>query len=260
MEPVFVAQGDGAWMPSDYARGPFAGLQGGAVAGLMVHELERLAERYGLGTALSASVQFLRPVPVAPLTTEPEILRPGRRASVLRSELRRQGELMSVATVTFARSQDFPGIEDGDEPLAPERSDRRPRRRAPHGGHWFMDTMEARGPTDGIHWFRIRRPLVASLTPMARVLGPADWAHGLAAPPAPDLAFPNVDIALQLTRPPEAEWIGVRPSAHWSATGVGRGAGILYDRRGEIGGVSMGVALAPLPLRAVRASEEGDGS
>jgi Acyl-CoA thioesterase C-terminal domain len=125
-----------------------------------------------------------------------------------------------------------------------------PLRRAPHGGPWFMDTLDVREGADGIRWFGIQRPVVAPLTPMAKVLGPADWTHGLARPPEPRLADPNIDLIVQLTRLPDGDWIGVRPSTRWARTGVGRGAGVLHDRLGEIGAVSMGVTLLPVEAPA----------
>ena len=43
------------WQPSALAAGPFAGLQGGAVASLLTAEIEALAGLRNWGTAISAS-------------------------------------------------------------------------------------------------------------------------------------------------------------------------------------------------------------
>jgi hypothetical protein len=65
--PIFDAGSEpGTWHPSPLAAGPFAGLQGGAIAGLLIGEVEALAPSRGWGTAVSASIWFLRPVPAAP--------------------------------------------------------------------------------------------------------------------------------------------------------------------------------------------------
>ena len=51
------------WQPSVLAAGPFAGLQGGAVASLLTAEVEALAEERKWGTAVSATAWLLRPTP-----------------------------------------------------------------------------------------------------------------------------------------------------------------------------------------------------
>ncbi len=248
MDDVFRLE-DGDWIPSEFARGPFAGLQGGAVAGLLVSELERHAAAEGWGLALSTSVQFLRPAPLAPLTTETEVLRAGKRAAVTRNQLSHEGTLLAVATVTFVQDLPVSGIEPTEERRRePGRYEQPPRRNAPHGGPWFMDTLDVRDGGDGIRWFGIERPITSPATPMATVLGPADWTHGLGRPDSPKLADPNIDLVVQLTRRPEGHWIGVEPDTRWVASGRGRGRGLLYDEAGEIGAVSMGVTL--LPFRA----------
>ncbi|MDA0350811.1 MAG: thioesterase family protein [Chloroflexi bacterium] len=250
MGDVFEQRSDGAWVPSEYARGPFAGLQDGAVAGLLVAELEREAERSDLGTALSASIQFLRPAPLAPLRTAFQSLRTGRRVSTLRNELRHEDALLAVATVTFAHASETAEVSVPDHLTHdPARFGAAPERANPHeGGPWFMDTFDVRSGAEGIRWFGITRPLVTPAMPLAKVLGPADWAHGIGRPLQPKLADPNLDLNVQLTRQPDGGWIGVRAEARWTRSGVGRGGGTLFDRHGEIGAVSMGVVLTPFAV------------
>jgi hypothetical protein len=53
--PIFDAGSEpGTWHPSPLAAGPFAGLQGGAIAGLLIGEVEALARADG--EQLSAQV------------------------------------------------------------------------------------------------------------------------------------------------------------------------------------------------------------
>jgi hypothetical protein len=52
------------WRPSPLAAGPFAGLQGGAVAGLLTAELEAMGSEKGWGCPLSATAWSLRPAPM----------------------------------------------------------------------------------------------------------------------------------------------------------------------------------------------------
>ncbi len=53
--------GGGLWTPSPYAVGPFSGLQGGAIAGLLAAEIEQTAVEREFGEAVSVSAWFLRP-------------------------------------------------------------------------------------------------------------------------------------------------------------------------------------------------------
>ncbi len=250
--PIFDAGAEpGSWHPTDLARGPFAGLQGGAVAGLMTGEIEALAPARGWGAAVSASIWFLRPVPVAPLRTAVSVVREGGRINIIDNMLWRAGEdepcALARVTLAVARPIDIAGfahpaevpVDPLDYPVS--------KRAAPHGGAWFMDAMEARaGKTAS--WFRLGHEVIANAGPLARVLGPADWAHGIFRPMTGVAADPNPNLHVHLVRPPQGEWIGVEPQTHWQPElGGGMGGGLLRDVAGVIGRVSMTVALTPFP-------------
>lgn len=245
------------WVPSPLAAGPFAGVQGGAVAGLLTGEVEALAGARGWGEALSASAWFLRPTPLAPLRSQVNVVAEGGRVSVVDNTLyaddpKKPGAEVACATVRVtlarARAVEVPGFREAprgvavDPALLPLRT-----RRAMHGGPWFMDAMEVRAG-DGILWFALKADVVAGAGALARVLGPADWTHGIARPVENAVADPNPNLTVQLFRAPEGAWIGVRATTQWApARGVGLGRGTLFDVHGEIGCVSMAVALTPFP-------------
>ena len=71
------------WQPSALAAGPFAGLQGGAVASLLTAEIEAVADQRNWGTAISSSAWFLRPTPMADLRTQLAVVTEGGRVSVV---------------------------------------------------------------------------------------------------------------------------------------------------------------------------------
>ena len=75
------------WKPTALAAGPFAGLQGGAVASLLTAEVEALAGPRNWGTAISASAWFLRPTPMTELRTELSVVSEGGRVSVIDNTL-----------------------------------------------------------------------------------------------------------------------------------------------------------------------------
>ena len=94
------------WQPSALAAGPFAGLQGGAVASLLTAEVEALAEERKWGSAVSATAWFLRPTPMAGLRTELSVLTEGGRVSVVDNTLWPDDEAQPSATVRVTLSRE----------------------------------------------------------------------------------------------------------------------------------------------------------
>ena len=247
------------WQPSTLAAGPFAGLQGGAVASLLTAEVEALAPVRKWGTAVSVSAWFLRPTPMTNLRTQLSVLTEGGRVSVVDNTLWPDHEEQPCATVRVTlsreRAVELPGFADGeDDAFDPTRFPVRTRRAA-HGRPWFMDAMEAR-VGDGVTWFRLQHRIIDGAGPLSSVLGPADWTHGIARPLENVVADPNPNLTVQLFRQPLGEWVGVRAQTRWRpATGLGLGSGTLLDVHGEIGHVSMSVVLVPLPKPAMAANQ-----
>jgi acyl-coenzyme A thioesterase PaaI-like protein len=242
------------WQPSALAAGPFAGLQGGAVASLLTAEIERLAGAQNWGTAISVSAWFLRPTPMAELRTQLSVLTEGGRVSVVDNTLWVAGEDQPCATVRVTlsreRAVEIPGFADEASEAADPLQFPLRTAKAAHGRPWFMDAMEARAG-DGVAWFRLNRAIIEDAGPLSSVLGPADWTHGIARPFQNVVADPNPNLTVQLFRKPRERWLGVRPQTRWQpAAGVGTGGGVLLDLHGEIGRVSMSVVLVPFPKPA----------
>lgn len=252
--PIFEPLGSQHWRPTALAAGPFAGLQGGAVAGLLTAEVEAQAGSRSWGAAVAASAWFLRPTPMGDLRTELSVMVEGGRVSVVDNTLYVDGDDKPCATVRVTlsrqRAVELPELPDrGSETHDPARFPVRTRKAA-HGKPWFMDAMEARQGDDAA-WFHLNHPVIEGAGPLSRVLGPADWTHGIARPLENVVADPNPNLTVQLLRPPVGAWIGVRPQTRWlPGTGLGVGSGALLDTEGEIGRVSMSVVLVPFPKPA----------
>jgi acyl-coenzyme A thioesterase PaaI-like protein len=242
------------WQPSALAAGPFAGLQGGAVASLLTAEIERLAGAQNWGTAISVSAWFLRPTPMAKLRTQLSVLTEGGRVSVVDNTLWTAGEDQPCATVRVTlsreRAVEIPGFTDEASEAANPLQFPLRTPTAAHGGPWFMDAIEARAG-DGVAWFRLNHAIIEDAGPLSSVLGPADWTHGIARPFQNVVADPNPNLTVQLFRKPRGRWLGVRAQTRWQpAAGLGTGGGVLLDLHGEIGRVSMSVVLVPFPKPA----------
>jgi len=251
---IFESVGPHRWQPTPLAAGPFAGLQGGAIAGLLTAEVEALAEARKWGTAISSSAWFLRPTPMTALRSRLSVVTEGGRVSVVDNTLWPDGEDQPCAavrvTLSRERAVEVPGlVQPAGDAADPDRFPIRVRQAA-HGGPWFMDAMEAR-EGDGVAWFCMKEAIIdGALTgmPLSAVLGPADWTHGIARPLQDVVADPNPNLTVQLFRRPEGRWVGIRARARWRpAGGFGAGSGVLLDVNGEFGQVSMSVILVPFP-------------
>ncbi len=243
---VFQKDEDNSWVSHPQAGGPFRGLQGGGLAALMVTELERIADNENLGMATSVSIEFLRPTGTGSLRTNPHRLRIGRRVSILTNEIFENDVQTARSTVFFIASSDLQGLKaPPSETHDPAALPLLPPRKAPHGGPWMMDNFEVRLSPEGIVWFRFSGEIVSDITPLARVLVPADWTHGLGRPASPKMADPNVNIQMSLSRHPEGEFIGILPRTRWMPSGIGMGEGEIFDVSGACGRVMMSVALTP---------------
>jgi hypothetical protein len=242
---------DDTWRPSDLARGPYGGVQGGAAAALMCAAIEAAAD----GFVSNVTTHFLKPVPVAPLRVAVIPLRRGRRVSIFDATLAGPDGVVAVQRATIIRPQDDDALPvPPAEPADPQRFPVRKLREAPPVQPWLMDAMEMRADPGGVSWFRIKYPIVESGGSMTRVLPIADWAHGILPPLGTResglAAIPNTDVTVHLFRPPAGAWIGVEPVSAWSRQSIGAGWGTLRDVAGLIGRVAMSIAVS-------RASEQG---
>ncbi|MGH3475242.1 MAG: thioesterase family protein [Nocardioidaceae bacterium] len=242
-QPVFARPAARRFVPGPLAAGPFAGLQGGGVAGVMATSMEEAAPK-GM-EALSIRADFLRPAAPEPIDVDVELVRTGSRVAFLAATASIDAKPIARAVMAFGRPIESSlvserptevRVPDDATPLLP-----RVRRARPT----LMDAFDAR-TADGTFWFRWLVPLCEGSTPFAHALAPADWSHGLTRPPSEGpMACPNVDLSVAVHRPCAGEWTGLRVDSTWTATGSGTAGGLLVDELGAFGRVAIAFVVVP---------------
>lgn len=242
MEAVFHVEGHRV-LTRPHAAGPWdvAMQHGGAPSSLVVWAAERLPTPQPMRIA-RVTVDLMRPVPVAPLTIESEVVREGRKIQLCAVRLFADGVEVVRAGILKIRTQavtlpeidleqplDVPGPEAGREegPLGPNNFMRGVTLRAVRGGFGEL------GP--GAIWFCANRPIVegAPISQAMRTVLSADFSNGVSA--VLDFSkwiFINADLTVTLAREPVGDWILLN-----SEMTVGPdGAGLAVSRLGDVHG------------------------
>eukprot|EP00435_Cladocopium_sp_Y103_P077838 s1_g1577.t1 len=231
---VFTPE-NGKWRPAPQSMGPFGGMHGGAVSGLLTGELEKLAKDAGHGPAISATVYLVRPAPATLVETRPVAVREGGRVAVFENELWANGKLQAKASMCFLKGvpegSEISGMPDaiqGSVPAAP-----------------LLDPEE----DDGTIWIRATRPLFDEATPFASTISFADFSTLFSVVATGDRpnagGWPNADLSMHLSRLPVGPWVGIKTRSDWFADGRGMTESEIHDVYGRIGRSTQAVVLAP---------------
>jgi len=232
--------------------GPFGGLHGGVVSGLLTSELEALGTQQGYGQPVSATAYLVRPAPRDPFETQIEIVRDGARLTVLENSLIAGGKLRSKVSMAFLKDVSVPGIvpeaDHASDPNALTAWDFQP----VFDTKTYLSAVEVRDDRAAhMVWVRPIQPLVDTQALFGQTIAIADYATlfstYLAGERPKAGGWPNADISLHLSRLPESEWIGVRPRSSWYPNGTGLTEAEIFDTRGWIGRSCQSVVLLPMP-------------
>jgi acyl-coenzyme A thioesterase PaaI-like protein len=274
-DSIFTPAGDGRYEPTEHARGPWdpRALHGGAPAALITRAFERMQPGAELAIA-RLGFEFLRPVPLAPLTLTTRIVRDGRRVQELAAELTATsgdsgggtgsggtGSEELVCRASALRLQPVPeGLpSSGQAPPAampgPEqgRATEYALNRAAGTSlatsgmemSWLNDPW-GQGP--GKVWMRLRHPLLPDEppTPLTRLVATADFGNGISAElPFEDYLFINADLTIHLWRSPRGEWIGLDAQTLLQGGGIGTAESVLHDEGGAIGRAFQTLVVQP---------------
>jgi hypothetical protein len=258
MAAAFYEQADDWFVASELTRGPWdPGAQhAGPPSALLGREIERLGDGDGFQVG-RVTFEILKPVPIGPVRTQADVVRPGRSVQMVEASLSNdEGELMR-ARAWRLRTE---AIEIPDDVLttpAPPAG--------PETGSWpeffatgqdagYHTAMEWRSvgggflePGPATVWMRMGCPLVAGEepTPLQRTLVAADVGNGISAVlDWSRYVFINVDLSVHLERMPEKEWVCVDAVTLPQRNGIGTAESVLSDERGRIGRAAQTLLIA----------------
>lgn len=220
--------------------------------GLLAHvvEVDRDARRDDGLAVGRLSYDIFGTVPVEPVTTSVEVVRPGRTIELVEARLRHGGRtvaslrawLMQRDRTADLAASALPGIPPPEEMPS-----------WPPSSQWpgeFLETLDVRRlqtePGRAAFWIRTAEELVADeeVSPTARAAGLFDLANGMTPRARPDvLAFPNVDLTAHLYAEPSGEWLGFDTTVSFGTDGIGLTSTVLHGAGGPIGTVSQILTL-----------------
>jgi hypothetical protein len=254
--PFFSTDGD-RFVPSASARGPWSARHqhGGPPAALVARAFARAA---GPSTQIARlTFDFLRPVPLAPLTVTTRVVRAGSKVERLAgSVLAEDGQAVIEATCLAMRV-----VTDGIEVLrAASAPPAPPTESAPfefpfmtgdEGYHRAMEWRVARGTWGRgpmADWLRPRVPLVDGepTSPLECLVTAADSASGVSVAVDPKRAtFVNGDLTIALHRVPVSEWTCLDAATMAEPHGIGLAQARLWDEASLVGRSLQTLLLEP---------------
>jgi Thioesterase-like superfamily len=250
MEAIFRVDGADVVTSPD-AAGPWdPNMQhGGAPASLVVWAAERIPAAVPMQVA-RVTIDLMRPVPVAPLRLETEVLRQGRKIQLCAVRLSANGTLTVGATVLKIKKQAQPLPGDVMEPpldvAAPEQSRIEPQN-SPFGLGMTIRAARGRfgGPGPGAIWYRAARPLVEGfpISQAMRAVAASDFCNASSALDYRKWTFLNADLTVSMAREPVGEWILLNAVTWIGPDGAGLATARLADVNGYFGRCAQSLVI-----------------
>jgi hypothetical protein len=246
MEAIYRVDGHRV-VTSPNAAGPWdTSMQhGSAPAALVVWAAEAIPAPQPMQIA-RVTIDLMRPVPVAPLTLQTEVLREGRKIQLCAVRLLAENVVVVGATILKIKTQALTlPPEIADLPVELPGPDRARQEQPDFSGSPFVTGISmraARGrfgaPGPGAIWYRIDRPLVegSKVSQAMRAVVAADFCNGTSAVlDFREWTFINADLTVNFARQPVGAWILLDAESQIGPDGAGVAAARLADERGYFG-------------------------
>jgi hypothetical protein len=253
----FERRGEHAFLPTDHVRGAWREDEQhvAPALGLLTHCVEADHARRRTTDRLAVSrlsFDILGTLPVAEVTVDVAVRRPGRTIELVEAVLSHDGRPAVVLRAWLLRRGDTAAVEGTPtEPLP--RPDDVPAWDAT--GVWpggFITSVDVRRsqhrPGRAQFWVRPSVPLVDEpVSPLARWAGVLDIANGMTVREDPRaVVFPNVDLTAHVVREPVGEWVGFDTSVSFGPDGRGLTSSVLHDVDGPVGSLAQSLTVRPL--------------
>lgn len=226
---------------------------GSAPASLAVWAAEQIPTAVDMRIA-RVSVDLMRPVPLAPLTLQTEVVREGRKIQLVAVRLFADGAMVVGATVLKIKRQavSLPTDVAGPPLRLPGPAQSR-EEKVEFSESPFVTGLSlraARGqfgvPGCGAIWYRIDRPLVEgfAVSQAMRAVVAADFCNGTS--PALDFrhwTFINADLTVSMMREPVGDWILLDAESWIGPEGAGLAMAALADEHGYFGRVVQSLVI-----------------
>ncbi len=250
-DALFVPDGDGI-AATHMTQGPWnpAHQHGGPVSALLARTVEAVPALVPMRCG-RLTVDLMRAVPVARLSTTARVVREGKRVQLVEAAIVHDGTEVARAPALRIRIGDsadaltHPRRPDESPPPPPTKIEESVLSRAGLPVPGFLLALDMHRVTGGLGqgapsctWFRLRVPVVAGeeTTPFVRLAALADFTSGTANYlPIDRWSSINADISIHVLREPVGEWIAVDAVAHAAGDGIGHSRATLYDTTGMVG-------------------------
>ena len=264
---VFFRRGGAQILPLPAAAGPWMpnALSGSAVGPLFASLLEDVTPPQPMRVT-RLSIEFLRPVPLAPLDYDVRIVREGRKQQILQLTLLASGKPVAQATALRLRclpAREVANVETGDgQPFEPPAGTAfAPGIRADNGMlQWLESRVQsatnAGAPlSDG--WFRFLGRIFDDrpLTPLTRAALFADFGNGFAPIfDARQYSYLNADLTLHLARLPVGEWLRLQAQTVDGTGGLAMTVVTMSDAQGTVGWSHQSLLIEPRSVQKASTS------
>ncbi len=254
MDSLFIPTGPDSFDPTPLTGGPWRpdAQHGGPPAALLARTIEtsvRPDERVA-----RVSIELLRPVPLANLTTSVERTQVSRRVAHVGAALAAGTSVVATARALLLTTSALPepGWRPTETPQRPAegRVITPPPFASGDNTAFHRDAVEHRvveggfgRPGPAVEWIRLRQPVVEGEqpSPLVRVVAASDIASGVSAiyDVASGVGLINADLTIAVHRPLIGEWVGVDAVTRVGPDGVGLCVTRLFDTEGTIGNATQ---------------------
>lgn len=258
-DALFERLEDGRYLPTAASRGPWSpdSLHGGPVGALLAGVVGPLID--DLHPA-RVSLELLRPVPLAPLTTSAAVARPGKKVRMVDGEITTDDGTVVATMRLLGIRYEHVTLPSGAQPATaapapPSAAVARADLTAAVAYDAFHNTgVEHRfvagdffekGPSTD--WIRLLVPVVAEegVSPLQRVMAAADFGNGISAvSDFESMLFINPDLTVHLHRLPVGDWVCLDAVSTLEPDGVGLAQSALWDEHGPIGRALQSLLVA----------------